>query len=67
MNFNKVQQHGDPQRLKLCILIKTGQNSKGMKNLTEKCKNVISESIEPPTNSQFLNSSEHVKWSLHNL
>jgi hypothetical protein len=27
----------------------------------------ISESIEPPTNPQFLNSSEHVKWSLHNL
>jgi hypothetical protein len=26
-----------------------------------------SESIEPPTNPQFLNSSEHVKWSLLNL
>jgi hypothetical protein len=27
----------------------------------------ISESIEPPTNPQFLNSSGHVQWSLHNL
>jgi hypothetical protein len=27
----------------------------------------ISESIEPPTNPQFLNSSGHDKWSLHNL
>jgi hypothetical protein len=27
----------------------------------------ISESIEPPTNPQLLNSSEHVKWSLRNL
>jgi hypothetical protein len=27
----------------------------------------ISESVEPPTNPQFLNSSRHVKWSLHNL
>jgi hypothetical protein len=27
----------------------------------------VSESIEPPTNPQFLNSSENVKCSLHNL
>ncbi len=27
----------------------------------------VSASTEPPTNPQFLNSSEHVKWSLHNL
>jgi hypothetical protein len=27
----------------------------------------VSESIEPPTSPQFLNSSEHLKWSLYNL
>ncbi len=67
-------QLGDPQRLKLCILIK--MSSIIIWNWTPKqiheesywkMQEYISESIEPPTNPQFLNSSGHDKWSLHNL
>jgi hypothetical protein len=38
-----------------------------MKNYTEKMHGYISESIEPPTNPQVLNSSGHLKWSPVNL
>jgi hypothetical protein len=48
-------------------LFKTGQNSKKYTESHWKMQEYISESIEPPTNPQFLNSSGHVKWSLHNL
>ncbi len=48
-------------------LFKTGQDFKKYQKFHWKMHEHVSESIEPPTNPQFLNSSGHVKWSLHNL
>ncbi len=48
-------------------LFETGQNCKKYKESNWKMQEYISESIEPPTNPQFLKSSGHVKWSLLNL